>query len=307
MTVSIRPPSRPGTLLALGVVALLVGCGSDEVPIDAAGLPRCRMAQDMATLSEQITEASGVGISRMNVGTVWTHNDSGGEPLLFAVDAAGRLQGAVEVAGAEMNDWEDLAIAACDGGDCLYIADIGDNDLGRSHVTLYRVREPLIGASETEGAERFEMRYPQGPRNAEAIFVLPQERVFIVTKGDQGPIELFAYPGDLRSDEMVELEPVRTLSNGAVPLVDRVTGASAAPSGEWVAIRTYTSVLFYRPEPLLEGTEVEPLSADLRIVGETQGEGVAFGENGAIVIVGEGSEGSFPGSIAVLWCGLPDG
>src|SRR5690606_25780786 len=116
-------------------------------------------------------------------GIRWTHNDSGGEPEIYAIDEQGRLVGTVRVPGAENRDWEDIALAPCATGDCIYIADIGDNAARRAEVVIYRVPEPDPSAEATETAERFAFRYSDGARDAEALFVLPERGLYVVSKG----------------------------------------------------------------------------------------------------------------------------
>ena len=43
------------------------------------------------------------------------------------------------VAGANVQDWEDLASAPCRVGSCLYIADVGDNRESRERITISRL------------------------------------------------------------------------------------------------------------------------------------------------------------------------
>ena len=54
-------------------------------------------------------------------------------PLDVGVDAL------VRVAGARVQDWEDVAAGPCPGGNCLYVADIGDNRRVRDSVEVLRV------------------------------------------------------------------------------------------------------------------------------------------------------------------------
>ena len=132
----------------------------------------CTAAGPPRPLDAEIHESSGAAVSRAHAGIFWTHNDSG-EPLLYAVDAEGRTAGRVRITGAAVEDWEDVALAPCPaGGDCLYVADIGDNDAERPSVTVYRVREPAPNASASAPAEAIRLRYPDGAHDAEAMFVL---------------------------------------------------------------------------------------------------------------------------------------
>ena len=97
--------------------------------------PSCRVAAAPVALGE-LPEASGVAVSRRSPGVLWAINDSG-QPVLFALDSSGTVKGKVRVAGASVDDWEDIAVGPCPGGSCLYVADIGDNHARRSHVTIY--------------------------------------------------------------------------------------------------------------------------------------------------------------------------
>ncbi|MQA91446.1 MAG: hypothetical protein GEU90_14670 [Gemmatimonas sp.] len=285
--------------------SLLFACEAERAPSPSlADASTCGIVESALSLPSGVDEASGVVMSRTTPGTLWIHNDSGNEPVLLAVDAAGRELGSVAVTNAENDDWEDIASGSCPAGECLYIADSGDNGADRSRIHLYRVPEPHPEDAATSPAERFDMVYPGGPRDAEALFLLPDERIFLVTKGSRTQIEVYAYPGPLRPGETVELQRVRALSTGPVPVMDLVTGAGANPAGSWVAIRTYTGVLLYRAEELLGTGGHSPIHAEIGSIGETQGEGVALGDNGTLVLVGEGGGGGFPGTLAILRCDL---
>ena len=237
-------------------------------------------------------EASGVVASRRTPEVIWSHNDSG-EALLLAFDRTGRPAGRVQVTGTGVTDWEDITTGACPNGSCLYIGDIGDNNQRRSHVSIYRVREPSPSATTTEPAETWTLRYPDGPHDAEALFVVGTE-LFIVTKEPKASVYRARLTSDVR--EIVSLERVAT-----VP-VARVTGAAASPDGAWVALRTNKELLFYRAAELLKGQPGEPQRFNLDSIGEPQGEGVAFGPGGILYLVGEG--GGNGGTLATITCPL---
>lgn len=286
-----RRRMRGGTAyrLLVAAAALLLGCAPP-------GATECRIVQPPVELPTGLDESSGVALSQTHPGTIWTHNDSGSEPELFAIGDARDLKGRVKVAGAELVDWEDLDIGECDVGSCLYIADTGDNLARRDRVGIYRIAEPEPTAGTSGTAEFLPFQYPDGPRDAEAIFVLPGEQLFVVSKGRTGDAELFRYPSPLRPDETVVLEWVRLLAKGPVPLEEQITGAGASPSGNWVAIRSYKRLRIWNPEVLVKGGE-PALTADLTPLGEVQGEAVALLDNGAVVLT---SEGGFPGARGTL-------
>src|SRR5262245_40761495 len=77
----------------------------------------------------EITESSGIAASRRNPNLLWTHNDSGDRPLIYAFDRRGRHRGVWQVLGAKAEDWEDMAIGPGPnrGMAYVYLGDIGDN------------------------------------------------------------------------------------------------------------------------------------------------------------------------------------
>jgi hypothetical protein len=162
----------------------------------------CRPAGDIVRLNG-LSEASGVAASPAYAGVLWAHNDSG-EPRIFALNEQGALTGRVRVTGAKVEDWEDIALGPCPQGSCIYIADVGDNRGNRDHVTVYRVPEPSPHQSTTAPTEVFRARYADGAHDAESLFVTPKSEVFIITKGDPGPIALYRFPGVLRSDAIMQ-------------------------------------------------------------------------------------------------------
>ena len=295
---SVGRRGRAGVLLLVGG---LVGCGGAEETAVAQAV-QCRVAQRLVSLPTIVPESSGAAMSRRNPDVVWTHNDSGGDPMLFAVDLLGRPLGSVRVTGAENVDWEDLAAAPCGSGSCLYISDTGDNEADRDDAVVYRIEEPTGYSGAVSGLEVYPIRFPDGPHDVEALFVLPPEQMYFVTKGADGPIALYRYPGPPQPDRPVELEHVRALSEGNVPLEDRVTGADASPDGRRVALRTRTRLIIYQTEDLLSGSATAPVTADLRSLGESQGEGLAFAPNGVIVLTSEAVAEGFSGTLGVVWC-----
>ena len=78
--------------------------------------------------SADITESSGIAASRCQNGVLWTHNDSGDDAFIFAINLAGDNLGTWKIPNAANIDWEDIAAFKDKGGKCfLYIGEIGDN------------------------------------------------------------------------------------------------------------------------------------------------------------------------------------
>ena len=247
----------------------------------------------------RLVESSGVTPSTRRPGVVWTHNDSGDEPRLYATDSAGDDLGSILVTGARNVDWEDLGGGPCPGtvARCLYAADIGDNRHSRRQVVLYRVEEPEPprGPGDTLRSVPVEaattLRYPDHPHDAEAIVVDPAARVFIVTKEAFGRPLMFRVPPRTRPQRSGEVDtlllvgPLDVAPNLALLRV--VTGAAVSPDGATLAVRTYSTLHFFR----LRG---DSLPAPLTPAGgltipfvEPQGEGVAFLAADLVVLTSE--------------------
>lgn len=290
-------------LAALFVVAALS-------PKTAAG--PCTMIGDAAMLRD-VPEASGLAVSRRHPGLLWTHNDSGNETVLFAVGASGEARGRVRVPSAT-RDWEDLSAGPCPpfdtaqgtSGDCLYIADIGDNALERRNVQVLLVPEPEPTAARTARPEVFTLTYPDGPHNAEALFVIGGT-VFVVTKDRSGV--LYRSATTLVEPGEVKLQRVGNLG------LTGVTDAETSRDGQSVVVRTSHEVVMYRtadfvgrPEkvrPTIDDGSVRPM---LRIpidgLREAQGEGVAL--DGDILYLASEAQGwSRAGQLLSLRCSLP--
>jgi len=266
--------------------------------------------------SRRITESSGVAVSRAHPGVLWTHNDSGDGPYLYATDLSGGDLGAVLVPGAEAVDWEDIALAACPDqpGDCLYIADTGDNLERRSSVSLYVVPEPdpPTGPADTLGTTAaplvIHLVYPDGRHDVEAVYVgVRDTAVYLVSKGRHGPIRLYRVPrqvwksaGSSKADRIMA-ELVQDLPIDPAPVLGRwVTAAAERSDGRVVAIRTYTEIYFFTPG---EGGRLKPASSSpCPLFGlEPQGEGVDFLDDSTLVLTSE-SASAGPAPIHTIRC-----
>ncbi|HEV3484595.1 MAG TPA: hypothetical protein VG106_04250, partial [Vicinamibacterales bacterium] len=218
----------------------------------------------------------------------------------------GAVSGRIRVAGAQVDDWEDVAVGPCAQKSCLYIADIGDNSGRRKRITLYRTPEPAAGDSETAAVEMFHATYPDGAHDAEALFVTADADVFVITKGDPGPVALYRFPRPLRPGGSHMLQRIgEPLAVNNVDAKDRPTAADISPDGRWVAVRTTHHIRFYRTADLIAARWSEAFRADVTALDEPRGEGVTFATDSEIVLVGEGGGLTRrPGTFAALACTL---
>jgi hypothetical protein len=284
-----------------------------------------RVLEEVGVLPEALRESSGLAVSRTQPGVLWSINDSGNAPDIYAVDASGHLRATIPVANATNRDWEEMSSGRCPPGlvastpsqvvapDCLYLADIGDNDRKREELTIYVVVEPVLppeGVSPPAVAARsFRFRYPDQPHDSEALAVLPDGEVTIVSKGRTGTIEFFGISG---------LDVARAITSGEVLTARNqgdtgirpdqqigrlVTGAALSPDGTTLAVRTYNEVFFYaavRGGP--DGTRWRDLQRPCSLGdAEPQGEAIAYLDAKTMLLTSETSRGR-PGTIHRLQC-----
>ncbi len=249
-----------------------------------------------------LTEASGLAASRNVPGRLWSHNDSG-QPVVFALDSRGGVSGQVRVTGATVEDWEGLAVGPCGNRSCLYIGDIGDNNANRKRVTIYRLPEPEQPNGTAAVSEVFHATYPDGAHDAEAL-VVADGRLYIVTKGETGPVAIYRFPAKLEAGGTMKLERVAELAPRA-DAQSRVTDASASPDGRWLVLRSRSTLFFYRAAELFAGKTRVAATVDVRPLKEAQGEGVAYGADAMVFLAGEGGGKGLPGTFARFSCALP--
>ncbi len=272
--------------------------------------------------SPRLVESSGVAVSRAHPDVLWSHNDSGDGPYLYATDRRGTDRGRLTVAGAEAIDWEDMALGPCPVASkpaapaCLYLADTGDNLERRPFVTLYVIPEPVPPAHAgdtlrtTGAAAVLPLRYPDGAHDVEGIYVSPRDTaVYLVSKGARRGSAIRLYrvnrgawsPRD-STRELAVASLVQTLDITPIPEAGRVvTGAAVRPNGRVVAVRTYTEIYLFYPGVggrLLPARE-HPCSIAAIDIG---GEAIDFLDDTTLVLTSE-ANGRRRGAINVVKCG----
>lgn len=197
-----------------------------------------------------LDEISGLAISKNQRNYMWVHNDSGDAANVYALDLSGQLMATWRVRGAAAFDWEDMALGACDvadntKGDCLFIADIGNNSESRTDQMIYRVREPVIPQlpdatqRDTETADAYPVVYdlpaddPNPSPDAESLMVHPLTgKLYIVTKEKNRGRVLESDPPGAPGMPLI-FRPI-----GEVPL-HKATGADLSSNGAAFVVRGY--------------------------------------------------------------------
>lgn len=236
--------------------------------------------------NKKITESSGLAVSPCQTDVLWTHNDSGDKPKIFAINTKGEDLAEFKVKGAENYDWEDIAVFKNKRGECfLYIGDIGNNERLRGELKIYRVKEPTISGNNsptTENAESIKFTYPDFRHDAETLMIHPKTGdIYILTKRLSGASGVYKLAADFSLEKVNELEKITDFTVPAVPN-GFLTGGDISPDGKRVIVcdyfQAYELVLPDSAKDFDEIWKEKPLKIEL---GERkQGEAITYSSNG---------------------------
>lgn len=249
-------------ILLLAIV--LAGCSEPS----ADNVPGDRRAQLIVTgqlQSDELVEASGLARSQRDPELLWSMNDGGSKARLYAIDGSGFHRGRIKLDGIKNRDWEDLSSFAIEGTPYLLVADTGDNDNKRKKVSLHVVAEPDLTDDdkvEIEPAWSVDFRYPDGPRDVEAVVADPaNDRVVLLSKREWPPV-LYEVPLHPPSDGTLVAKRLGTIESLPPPTrQDREqavftkewhwqpTGMDLSPDGQLAVVLTYRAVYLYHLDP----------------------------------------------------------
>ena len=95
--------------------------------------------------NKRLTESSGLASSNRYDQVLWSMNDSGNAPELFALNTQGDDLGNWSLEETVQSDWEALSDFVLDEQPYLLIADVGDNFRWKPVHSLIVVKEPDVG------------------------------------------------------------------------------------------------------------------------------------------------------------------
>jgi hypothetical protein len=301
------------TVVALTVIVVRVQAMSESAAERAYADLRMSFAPEsiapLGAIDAGLRETSGLAVSRTHAGILWSHNDSGDEAQLYAVDLTGTILATFDLAGVEARDWEAMDLGPCPiepAGTCLYLADTGDNTRRRDTLEVHVVREPdpAGGSATLTPLGRLRYRYPTEARDAEAVAVSPDGDLVVVTKGRTPDVRLFRLDPLAVHDAVVGDRAVVLDAGVVLPIepdwdVGRVvTGASFRPDGLILAVRTLSEIFFFGWPSLDEAGP--PCFLGTR---EPQGEAVAWETERTLLLTSE-TNMTGPGLLHRVWCGV---
>lgn len=246
----------------LGALALVLPFAVGLGVASAAPDP---LAEKVTTFADpELAESSGLAV----IDKQWVSvNDSGDIGRLFVVDPkTGKTLRTVHFADAPV-DVEALAPEGSGSSAAVWAGDIGDNRGRRPHVTLYRV--PLAG---DEAVRSIDLRYPDGPRDAEALLRHPVSGEMLVVSKEIFGGTVYRVPKG--GDGVRELQRI-----GSAPSL--ITDGAFLPDGKHLVLRNYARG-FMLTWPGLEQV------ASFALPNQQQGEAIAVAADGSLLLSSEG-------------------
>ena len=253
-------------MIPLACAALALGaCSSPADETITESGPRAQLIVAGQLQSDELVEASGLARSQRDPELLWSVNDGGSKPRLHAFDGSGFHRGRVKLDDVKNRDWEDLSSFTIDGTPYLLVADTGDNDVKRNKVRLHVVLEPDLAEDarvKLEPAWSIDFRYPDGPRDVEAVVADPaNDRAVLLSKRDWPPV-LYEVPLYPPSDGTVVAKRLGTIESLPPPTrQDREqamftkewhwqpTAMDLSPDGRLAVVLTYRAVYLYHLDP----------------------------------------------------------
>ena len=192
----------------------------------------------ISPLPSLVKETSGIIFFRNKI---WTHNDSGGKPELYAIDtASGEIVQTIRLAGAKNIDWEDITQDVHH----IYIGDFGNNRGNRKDLKIYQLPKQAVpdkGDAETENyrvitfsygdQQSYEKRMNRHDFDCEAMVAFG-DSIFLFSKNWAGQqTKRYALPA--QAGEYIAY-PEEVFDAGGL-----ITGAGLSPDGRQLALIGY--------------------------------------------------------------------
>jgi len=192
----------------------------------------------IAPLPDEINETSGLIFLNQRI---ITHNDSGGEPILYELDSiSGNITRRVFISNAVNDDWEDI----CNDDEYIYIADIGNNRGSRTDLKVYRVSilDYFQTTNDTVSAEIIHFNYTDQTDftatsystnfDAEAI-ISYNDSLYIFTKNwGNRKSNIYSLPKPIGTYQIHKIDSINTQG--------LVTGATYNPFSNCIMLLGYT-------------------------------------------------------------------
>jgi len=225
-------------------------------------------------------------------GLIWTTEDHGNSPELFAIDKSGKLVHTLRISGVANNDWEELT---SDTDKNLYIGDFGNNENKRQNLAIYKINAPTLSEDETTPSVITTFYYPDQkkfpPKKSERIFDCESffalgNYFYLFSKnrssGFDGTTILYRVPnmpGNFAAEKISEFQTCGNYNHCAV------TSADISPDGKKVVLLSSDKIWIFEGfngDDFFSGKATEIPLDDF-----SQKEGICFASNTELFITDE--------------------
>ena len=232
-----------------------------------------------------MNETSGIAASSINQGDYYVHNDSGDISRFFAISPDGKLISTLYYKG-DAIDCEDIAVGPGPGikKSYVYVGDIGDNAGVRKYITIYRIPEETTwtkGGNINVTATPVNLKYPDGPRDAETLMVDPVQKLFYIISKRSDTVSVYTAPLTYKpNDTLVMTYRTKLFFKGYKPF-KWITAGDISKDGKQILVKSYEKVYYWNREgnePIWQTLQRTP--AEPHYQQEKQGEAIGFTPDG---------------------------
>ena len=177
---------------------------------------------------------------------IWTHNDSGHMPIIYAMDHKGNDLGSFHLDAIENYDWEDMDAFRFQGKHYLLIADTGDNFRMRWEYRISVIKEPKLnnkGHSSYSPVWSFSFKYEDGQSyDVESVAVdVPGEKIILLTKRTSHAI-VFELPLKPSDTDAIQI----AVKTGEFKTISKASALDISADGQFMSVNTYRRVHRFR-------------------------------------------------------------
>ena len=211
--------------------------------------------------NKNINESRGLACSNKDKHILWTHNDSGHMPIIYAMNHKGEDLATFHLEGKSWeepllaNDWEDMDAFEYQGKPYLLIADTGDNYKLRFGYQIHIIKEPNLQLKLKADLKKY-ARSAISPEwtinfvfenghsyDVESVAVdMRNEKIILLTKRTKHALmfELPLKPADLdKRQTAVKVAELNT--------IEKASALDISADGQLMSINTYARIhRFYR-------------------------------------------------------------
>lgn len=226
---------------------------------------------------EGVQESSGLAMGQP--GTYYTMGDQGNPPILYKIDADGKLLDEVRLS-ASNEDWESITHST-DG--TLFVTDAGNNDNNRRDLTIYRVnpaQPSVVGEIHFTYPDQQEFPPKKKQRNFDceaSVWHDGQIYLFTRDRGSKAISKVYTVP------DKPGTYTARRVASLSIP--DEVTDASISPDGRQLALMGSEQMFVLKGASMSSLLKAKPRRIALTGAGQT--EGVLFTDDQTLLISSE--------------------